>query len=256
VIEFQQSALVYLGLDHEARSARFDDVRVRRAVSQAIDRRTLVAEDLGGHGWPAYGPIPSHSRWYAPEVEASHAYDPWAAGELLDAAGLPRGADGVRLEVEAVVVEDATVRRVAQTVGRMLGEVGIRLRLEEIAGFEAFYARLRDHPQSFVSKWFWPEPVDALIGFVSSWSHEGGPNFQRASDAGVDRACRAWETAQDEDELHAAAREIQLRAAETVSLVPLFAPAAVWAHHGRVRGWRPNRHDLYPLYGGVWLADG
>ena len=25
--------------------------------------------------------------------------------------------------------------------------------------------------------------------------------------------------------------------------------------HRRVRGWRPNRHDLYPLYGDVWLAD-
>ena len=81
------------------------------------------------------------------------------------------------------------------------------------------------------------------------------PNFQRSSDEELDRACRAWELARDDDALHAAARAIQLRAAECLPLIPLFAPAAVWAHHRRVRGWRPNRHDLYPLYGDVWLAD-
>jgi ABC-type transport system substrate-binding protein len=256
VIEFQQSALVYLGLDHQARSVGFDDVRVRRAISHAIDRHALVEGDLGGHGWPAFGPIPSHSQWYSPKVEAFNGFDPHAAAELLDAAGFRPGADGARFEVEAVVLEDATVRRVSQTIKGMLEAVGIRLRLETITGFEDFYSRLREHPQAFISKWFWPEAIDAIIGFISTWSQDGGPNFQRASDEGVDRACRAWETAQDDDQLRAAARDIQVRAAETLSLLPLFSPAAVWAHHRRVRGWRPNRHDLYPLYGDVWLADG
>ena len=50
-------------------------------------------------------------------------------------------------------------------------------------------------------------------------------------------------------------RDLQLRAGERVPLIPLFAPAAVWAHDRGVRNWRPNRHDLYPLYGDVWLAD-
>ncbi len=45
VIEFQQSALVYLGVDCEGVGA---DVRVRRAISQAIDRQALVDRDLDG----------------------------------------------------------------------------------------------------------------------------------------------------------------------------------------------------------------
>ena len=120
VIEFQQSALVYLGLDHRATSLGFDDVRVRRAVSHAIDRHALVATDLMGHGWPAFGPIPSHSQWYAAEVEASGGFDPRKAAELLDAAGFGAGPDGVRFELEAVVVDDATVRRVSETIRLML----------------------------------------------------------------------------------------------------------------------------------------
>ena len=255
VIEFQQSALVYLGLDHGAAAQRFGDVRVRRAVSLAIDRQALVDHDLGGHGWPAFGPIPSHSQWYAAKVETVGGFDPRAAAELLDQAGVAAGPDGVRLELEAVVVNDAAVRRVAASVQRMLAAVGIRVELNVIAAFEDFYARLNEHPPMFVSKWFWPEPVDAIVGFVATWGQDGGPNFQRSSDGALDRACRDWELARDDDELRAAARDIQIRSAETLPLVPLLAPAAVWAHHRRVRNWRPNRHDLYPLYGDVWLAE-
>ena len=54
VIEFQQSSLAYLALDHETTRLGFQDVRVRRAISLAIDRDALVAEDLDGHGWPAF----------------------------------------------------------------------------------------------------------------------------------------------------------------------------------------------------------
>lgn len=255
VIEFQQSALVYLGLDQLADGGRFGDVRVRRAISQAIDRQVLVDRDLMGHGWAQYGPIPSHSQWYAPEVESSGVFDPNAAAELLDAAGYPAGPDGVRFALETVVVNDATVKRVSETIGEMLATVGIRLELTVIPGFVDFYARLSEHPAAFISKWFWPEPIDAIIGFVATWGQDGGPNFQRSSDPDLDRACRAWEIARDDSELAAAARDIQLRSAESLPLIPLFSPAAVWAHHRRVRNWRPNRHDLYPLYGDVWLFD-
>ena len=256
VVEFQQSALVYLGLDHGARSLGFNDVRVRRAISLAIDRHALVAIDLMGHGWPAFGPIPSHSRWYNPDVENEGGFNPREAAELLDGAGFSADPDGLRFEVEAVILEDATVRRVSETIRQMLEQIGIRLKFTTVPGFADFYARLREHPQAFISKWFWPEPVDAIIGFIASWGRDGGPNFQGSSNAAIDSACHAWEIATTDEAQRDAAAELQRLAAEEVPLIPLFSPAAVWAHHDRVRNWRPNRHDLYPLYGEVWLADG
>ena len=111
VIEFQQSALVYLGLDHETADLGSGDVRVRKAISRAIDRRALVEQDLKGHGWAAYGPIPSHSQWYSPEVEAAAL----SIHGLRLSCWTPRASeacsDGTRLELEALVVNDATVRR-------------------------------------------------------------------------------------------------------------------------------------------------
>jgi ABC-type transport system substrate-binding protein len=256
VIEFQQPALVYLALDHEHTGLGFDDLRVRQAISVAIDRDAIVATDLAGHGAPAHGPVPSASPWYAPGVEAFNHFDPRRAIDLLDAAGLEPGADGTRLRFTANVVEDATVRRAAASLQRMLREVGVELELEEIAGFDAFYGSLLEHPAAFVSKWFWPDPVDAIVGFISSWSH-AGPNWQRASIPAIDEACLAWQQAADEDAQRSAARDIQVRSAETLPLIPLFFPSMVWAHHRRVHGWQPHGHDLYPLYGDVWIeADG
>jgi ABC-type transport system substrate-binding protein len=254
VIEFQQSSLAYLALDHETRELGFDDVRVRRAISLAVDRDALVARDLAGHGWPAYGPIPSASSWYAPDVEQLGGFDPESAEELLDAAGFPRDPDGVRLRFRALVLEDATLRRAAASLVDMLGRVGVLLELDPVTGFEAFYGALGNHPEAFISKWFWPDPVDAIIGFVSSWSH-GGPNWQRASIPAVDRACRAWQQAPDTEALRTAAEEIQVRCAEHLPLVPLFSPATVWAHHRTVHGWRPTPTNLYPFYGDVWLEE-
>ena len=68
------------------------DVRVRRAISLAIDRNALVERDLEGHGWPAFSPIPSHSQWYAPEVEAAGGFDPREAARAARRGGVRAGA--------------------------------------------------------------------------------------------------------------------------------------------------------------------
>jgi peptide/nickel transport system substrate-binding protein len=252
VISYQQSSLAYLALDHQTERLGFHDLRVRQAISHAIDRRSLVDRELAGLGWPAQGPIPSASSWYTAEVERFNTYDPARAETLLDEAGLPRDETGTRLRFRALLLEDATLRRAARAIVEMLAAVGIALDLDEIAGFADFYAALGSHPEAFISKWFWPDPVDATVGFVSSWSH-AGPNWQRASLPDVDAACRAWQEAPHDDALRAAAHRLQMLSGEQLPLVPLFSPAAVWAHHRRVHGWRPTPTNLYPFYGDVWL---
>ena len=252
VIEFQQSALAYFAVDHQTTAFGFDDVRVRRAISQAIDRRAIIDHELGGHGEPAYGPIPSKSPWYAPEVESTNGYDPQRAMALLDQAGRRPGRDGIRLRFPALVLEDATLRRAARRIQDQLARIGIQLELHPIDGFAAFYGELGKHPPAFISKWLWPDPVDAIIGFIHSGSHSG-PNWQRASIPAIDAATNGWRQAPDEAAQRRAATDIQQLAAEWLPLIPLYYPSAVWAHHRRVQGWRPLPSNLYPLYNDVWL---
>ena len=71
----------------------FDDARVRRAVSRAIDRRRIVQVGLEGYGRPSASPVPPDS----PDAwQPAVAYDTLAADRLLDDAGWRRGADGMR----------------------------------------------------------------------------------------------------------------------------------------------------------------
>jgi peptide/nickel transport system substrate-binding protein len=83
----------YLGLN--AQHAPLDDVRVRRAISMSVDRDYVIRTMAGGLGTPANGDQPSYSWAFDPDVRAP-AFDPAAAGRLLDEAGWQLRPDGHR----------------------------------------------------------------------------------------------------------------------------------------------------------------
>ncbi|HEX8726737.1 MAG TPA: peptide ABC transporter substrate-binding protein [Gemmatimonadaceae bacterium] len=136
----------------------FDDVRVRHAVSLAIDRERLVRVALAGFGTPAGGPV-------APEVPDADTtppvFDPARADSLLDAAGWTRGADGRRrrgerpLEFELLTV-GAADDALEQLVQADLAAVGITMRIRRME-LGAFLTEARARPKRF----------DALVTGVS-----------------------------------------------------------------------------------------
>ena len=75
------------------------DVRVRRAIAHAIDRDFVLKTIFLGYAGAATGPVPKYDiAFYTPDVE-NLGFNPARANALLDQAGLPRGADGVRLRL-------------------------------------------------------------------------------------------------------------------------------------------------------------
>lgn len=76
------------------------DVRVRQAIRQAIDIRTLNDKVLNGQGTVATSFIPaSYPKWHLPDDDpVIKGFDPAAAGRLLDAAGWRPGPEGVRVK--------------------------------------------------------------------------------------------------------------------------------------------------------------
>ena len=85
----------------------FDDVRVRRAMQMALDNDTIAATVFKGQalstpqgviGRALTDYIVPFEEW-PEDLQNAYSYDPEGAEALLDEAGYPRGADGVRFSV-------------------------------------------------------------------------------------------------------------------------------------------------------------
>lgn len=72
--------------------APFDDVRVRRAVRQAIDKKALIDVAWAGYGLQIGSFVPPTDPWYE-DLTGIAPYDPEAARALLAEAGVPAGTE-------------------------------------------------------------------------------------------------------------------------------------------------------------------
>lgn len=73
----------------------FEDVRVRQAIEDAIDQKTMIALLFHGAGNVAYGPVPADLQGFLPPGGLGGGYDPARARALLQEAGFTPGADGI-----------------------------------------------------------------------------------------------------------------------------------------------------------------
>jgi peptide/nickel transport system substrate-binding protein len=96
-------AFLYFNLDRPP----FDDIRVRRALNHAVDRKFLVENILRGNSVELNGPLLPTSRFYTEDADVVYEYDIEKANALLDAAGYPRGKDGKRFRLHVSPLPNA-----------------------------------------------------------------------------------------------------------------------------------------------------
>lgn len=103
---------------------------VRQAIAHAINLDFIHKTIFQGYGKPLYGPIsPDMKAFYAPDLPR-HAFDLAKANQLLDAAGLPRDAQGVRLKLTLDPLPGPeTYRRTADYIKQALAKIGIQVTL-------------------------------------------------------------------------------------------------------------------------------
>jgi len=121
----------YLGMNNTFEP--FDDVNVRQAIAMSIDKQLIVDNFYPPGSIIATQFMPPVLFGYTDEVEPL-AHDPATANEMLDAAGLPANADGVRFEVglhyrDVVRGYLPSPGVVATDLQAQLAEVGIKLNI-------------------------------------------------------------------------------------------------------------------------------
>ncbi len=150
----------------------FDDVRLRRAVSLAVDRARLVNIALAGFGVPSMSAAVPDNPLALPSIATPNVA---LSDSLFDAAGWKRGPDGLRrkggagegivLEFELLTVVTAN-NELEQLIQSDLAARGVRMRIRGTE-FASFLARAREVPKSFDAL-FTGIPGDLSLAYLAS----------------------------------------------------------------------------------------
>jgi ABC-type transport system substrate-binding protein len=123
------------GMSMALDKAPFSDVRVRQALSMALNR-DVVAEVINKGDAALYGPFPWALAGYTKRADYSYAnlgpnyqYNPKEARRLLAAAGYPGGFD---LEIEWAEFQGWTYGEFVQLAARFFQDVGLRVKLKQL----------------------------------------------------------------------------------------------------------------------------
>ncbi|MFT8244245.1 ABC transporter substrate-binding protein [Roseomonas sp. BN140053] len=206
------------------------DVRVRRALSLAVNREALAERVLQGMAEPTGQWMPRGAFGFNPDV-APPAQDLNQARQLLTEAGYPRGFRMVLNASNDRYVADA---QVAQAVAQMWTRVGVNTTVEA-QPFATYLARASRQEFSMVQESWGSTSGEAgnlLLNVVHTYDaarRRGASNDTRYSNPALDeRINRALSTIDD------AARERLIRDAvrdttEDVAIIPLFLYKNSWA---------------------------
>jgi peptide/nickel transport system substrate-binding protein len=151
----------------------FKDVRVRRAIYQAIDVDAIIGKVLRGQATPTGSPISRLLDGYVPDLEKRLPYDLVAARALMKEAGY---AEGFSVTLDCVNVTYRAA--VCQAIAAMLAQVGIRVTYQP-SPTATFFPKLTQATSSFFEFGWSPttDPWAMLNSIVRSYDGAGAGTF-------------------------------------------------------------------------------
>jgi peptide/nickel transport system substrate-binding protein len=239
------------------------DVRLRRALAQAVDRESISRTITFGKYPVTDSDQPRYSWAYDPAVKLP-AYDPAAADRALDAAGWLRGPDGVRANggrrltlTYVQFPESATGVRVSVAVQEMLKGRGIDVQLKSVSNALLFLPATRggvlwggDFDLAYVP---WTMSVDPDDSYLVTCA--GAANYMRYCNPNVDRLEDQALTSTDQTTRARLYAAEQRAVARDVPVLWLFNPSYIYAYRDTLRGFGPN--PIVPTWNAAgWASSG
>ncbi|MCC7272585.1 MAG: ABC transporter substrate-binding protein [Alphaproteobacteria bacterium] len=222
------------------------DVRVRQAMSLAINREELVKGLWFGQADPATTYVSPGTLDWNGDVRAR--FDPDAANRLLDEAGWVRGADGVRvkdgkrLAPQLVAAGTPGWRTRSEAIQGALKRVGIDLRLLLPEPALAM-AQINSSPDFDAYALFAPYGTAGEAMMVFHSAGIPAPNRVNWRDAATDALLDGGQVALDDAERAAAYAKVQRTIMENAVVIPLAHEKLFLFSNKRLAGVKP--HGIY-----------
>ena len=222
----------YYAINHsDSANPALRDVRVRRALSMAIDREVIVDQVLKGGQWPAYN--------FTHRKTAGFEMPDIAYGRLSQAE---RDAEAERLMSEAGV-EDLTLeliyntseshKQIATVVSQMWKQkLGVGT---ELANFEwKTYLGIRDSQEFDVARSGWCGDYNEASTFLDLLTTTHGANVGKYSNEKVDELMRASKTAESPNAIYG---EVEQILAADMAIIPIYHYANTFLLSADIKGW-------------------
>ena len=219
------------------------DVRVRRALSLAIDRQSLV-DHVTGVGQPvalSYIPVGALAD-YDPPVEHGITFDPEAAKKLLDEAGYPngQGLDGLSILYNTGNNHEGA----AQAIRRMWTQhLGVTVELEGVP-VKVFSQRLKGGDYTIArAAWFgdYPDPTTWLQKMTTT----DGNNDCKWSNARFDALLDEADQMPRGEERTARLRDAEAILLEEQPMALLYQYVLLYLIDDKLEGLKPNAWNRF-----------